>query len=632
MIKFSNILVALALMAWPCRSIALSSQTESCMECHSDPEEAPVPNLDLMDSSVHEGMDCTDCHEGVDDYPHKGNPNKVSCLDCHDDLEKNFTSDSHGVGLVKEKGSLAKACAACHGHAHEMRPLNHPDSPVARVNQIKVCGECHADTKSPTRVTAVSHPLDSYLMSIHGELNGEGNEDAALCTDCHGVHEIRPKNDPRSKVFAANIPETCGRCHEQEEADYETSIHGVALADGVRESPTCTDCHGEHTIRPPDEKSSRVSKASVTKTCAGCHQAEHITAKFGMPTDRMRTFDDSYHGLAAQGGDNLVANCSSCHGWHKVLPSSDPLSTVHPDNLSRTCGECHPGAGEKFANIKIHDALSGAGSPIARFFELIYMILIPLVIGSMIIHNTLDLVRKSRAKGALPVARIHPEIHMSLQERLQHGVMVVAFLVLGYSGFALKYPDAWWAFPFQFMGGEAGRRIFHRIAAIFFAVVCVWHLFWLLFCREGRVLLKDMLFRASDFSDIGRSVAFYLHWRKDRPALPRYSYIEKAEYWALVWGTAVMLLTGALLLFHNLTLRHYPLWVLETARVIHYMEAVLACLAIIVWHFYWVIYDPDVYPMNTAWITGKHMLRTGDEKVETTSPALHDRDIDRSKE
>lgn len=596
-------------------SYALTSQAEACLECHSDPEEAPVPNLDLLDASVHEGMDCTDCHEGVDDYPHKGNPNKVSCLDCHDELEKDFSGDAHGVGLVREKGSLAKACAACHGHAHEMRALNHPESPVARVNQVKVCGECHADSKSPTRIAAVNHPLDSYLLSIHGELNREGNEDAALCTDCHGVHEIRPKNDPRSKVYAANIPETCGRCHEQEEVDYESSIHGMALADGVRESPTCTDCHGEHAIRPPEEMGSRVSRTAVTKTCSGCHEAEHITSKFNLPSDRMRTFDDSYHGLAAQGGNNLVANCASCHGWHKVLPSSDPLSTVHPDNLGRTCGECHPGAGMKFAGIRIHDTLSGAGSRVARIFELAYMILIPLVIGSMVVHNTLDLVRKSRSRGNLPPARQHREVHMSAQERMQHGVMVIAFLVLGYSGFALKYPDTWWAMPFQWMGGEDGRRLFHRVAALLFAIVCVWHVYWLLFCREGRVLMKDMLFRLDDFKDIGRTLSFYLHRRNDRPALPRYSYIEKAEYWALVWGTAVMLATGAVLLFHNLALQHFPLWVLETARVIHYMEAVLACLAIVVWHFYWVIYDPDVYPMNTAWITGRHTLNQQDGRT-----------------
>jgi len=600
---------------------ALPEQATGCLDCHSDPDEAAVPDLDLYDQSVHEGMDCTDCHEGTDQDPHPGNPMNVACLDCHEEIEKDFSGSSHGQNLIKEKGSLAKACAVCHGPAHNMLPLNNPLSPVARVNQIKICGECHKDTKSPTDIAAVSHPLDSYLMSIHGELNAEGNEDAALCSDCHGVHNIRPKNDPLSLVFAANIPETCGQCHEKEEEHYESSIHGVALADGVREAPTCTDCHGEHVIRPPDEEGSRVSAARISQTCSGCHNAEHINSKFAMPDDRIKTFEDSYHGLAAKGGTRTVANCASCHGWHRVLPSSDPSSTVHADNLGTTCGECHPGAGKRFANVRIHDALSGGSSRIARILEIAYLILIPLVIGSMIIHNTLDLIRKSRATGKLPPARQHAEIHMSFQERIQHGIMVVAFLVLGYSGFALKYPDAWWAFPFQLMGGEVGRRVFHRGAAVLFAVVCAWHMIWLFFAREGRHVFKEMLFRWSDATDAIKTVAFYLKLRHDRPALPRYSYIEKAEYWALVWGTAVMLATGAILVFNNLSLQHFPLWVLEAARVVHYMEAVLACLAIVVWHFYWVIYDPDVYPMNVAWITGRHQLKNQERKGEDNEPA-----------
>lgn len=585
----------------------ITAQAEQCLECHADPEDAPDPRLDMFGKSVHRTLDCTDCHEGVEEFPHKGNPNRVACIDCHDELEEAFTKGPHGLALIQtNRNSMAKACAACHGHAHDMPPLKSKDSPVSRENQHAMCGQCHADTRSPTKSVAVEHPLESYLSSIHGELHEQGQLDAALCSDCHGVHDIRPKSDPKSMVFAANIPKTCGKCHEHAQVNYETSIHGIALADGVREAPTCTDCHGEHSIRPPDEEGSRVSKSSISDTCSGCHNAEHINSKFSMPSDRLKTFQDSYHGLAAQGGRKTVANCASCHGWHKVLPSTHSSSTVHPDNLATTCGECHPGAGNKFRTIKIHEALSGANSPVARIFELAYMILIPLVIGSMILHNTLDLIRKSRSHEQLAPARLHPEIHMSLQERLQHGVMVIAFLVLGYSGFALKYPDAWWAIPFHYMGGEEGRRIFHRIAAVMFAVVCAWHLIWMLFAREGRILFRDMLFRLSDLKDLTQTLAFYLKIRDNRPSLPRYSYIEKAEYWALVWGTIVMLFTGAILVFNNLSLQRFPLWVLETARIVHYMEAVLACLAIVVWHFYWVIYDPDIYPMNVAWLTGKH--------------------------
>ncbi len=590
------------------------------MDCHGDPDIAPDPRLEQYGESVHAWLDCTDCHEGVADYPHAGEPSRVNCGECHEQQTAGIEGAAHGRELIDLTGSPARACAACHGHAHDMPPLTSENAPTARANQIRMCGACHADSRSPPSVAAVYHPLDSYLSSIHGELNLSGRLEAALCSDCHGTHDIRPKYDPLSSIFASNISRTCGRCHELEASNYRTSIHGVALALGVREAPTCTDCHGEHGIRPPNEAGSRVSKTSISRTCSGCHAAEHINAKYSMPADRIRTFETSYHGLAARGGSRTAANCASCHAWHNVLPASDPASTVHPSNLARTCGECHPGAATMFADVSIHGILSGAGSPVARTLEILYMILIPLVVGSMIVHNTLDLVRKSRARENLPPARLHPEIRMSLHERLQHGVMVVAFLVLGYSGFALKYPDAWWALPFRILGGEEGRRIFHRAAAIFFALVCVWHVAWLFFAREGRVLLKDMILSRRDLSDILGSVRFYLRLQTTRPALPRYSYIEKAEYWALVWGTLIMLITGAVLLFHNVALQYGPLWVLDAARVVHYMEAVLACLAILVWHFYWVIYDPDVYPMNVAWITGRHVHRNHPQANKASAP------------
>lgn len=149
----------------------ITVQAEQCLECHADPEDAPDPRLDMFGKSVHRTLDCTDCHEGVEEFPHKGNPNRVACIDCHDELEEAFTKGPHGLALIQtNRNSMAKACAACHGHAHDMPPLKSKDSPVSRENQHAMCGQCHADTRSPTKSVAVEHPLESYLSSIHGEL------------------------------------------------------------------------------------------------------------------------------------------------------------------------------------------------------------------------------------------------------------------------------------------------------------------------------------------------------------------------------------------------------------------------------------------------------------------------------
>ena len=90
-----------------------------------------------------------------------------------------------------------------------------------------------------------------------------------------------------------------------------------------------------------------------------------------------------------------------------------------------------------------------------------------------------------------------------------------------------------------------------------------------------------------------------------KPKLDRFSYIEKAEYWALIWGTLVMAGTGFAMWLDNSFMNLFGKLGYDVARSIHYYEAILATLAIIVWHFYFVIFNPDSYPMNTAWFTGK---------------------------
>ena len=145
-------------------------------------------------------------------------------------------------------------------------------------------------------------PASSYLLTVHGEALASGELRAAACTDCHGAHTIVPPTDPGSKIAHQNIVKTCGQCHAEEAAIYQGSVHGKALAFGVREAPTCTDCHGEHPIRMPSEEGSSAWKGAITKTCSGCHASEKITLKFGLPPARVQTFLDSFHGLAGRAG------------------------------------------------------------------------------------------------------------------------------------------------------------------------------------------------------------------------------------------------------------------------------------------------------------------------------------------
>jgi cytochrome b subunit of formate dehydrogenase len=152
---------------------------------------------------------------------------------------------------------------------------------------------------------------------------------------------------------------------------------------------------------------------------------------------------------------------------------------------------------------------------------------------------------------------------------------------------------------------EPLRRWTHRIAGVVLLLVGLYHVFYILVGREGRRLVKDLFPVKKDFQDVV-AVIRYLTGRSPRkPAIGRFGYAEKMEYWAVVWGTIIMGVTG-LMIWFKIDVTHFlPRWVVDVAFTIHYYEAVLACLAIVVWHFYHVVFDPDVYPLNPACWDGK---------------------------
>jgi len=135
--------------------------------------------------------------------------------------------------------------------------------------------------------------------------------------------------------------------------------------------------------------------------------------------------------------------------------------------------------------------------------------------------------------------------------------------------------------------------------------VGLYHIVYAAVTRDGRRLLTDLLPTPKDATDAWGALLYYAGLRSDKPQSARFNYAEKAEYWALVWGLVVMAATGIMLwakvAVGNLFARSW----LDVATAIHFYEAVLATLAIVVWHFYQVFFDPDVYPMNWAWWDGR---------------------------
>ena len=145
----------------------------------------------------------------------------------------------------------------------------------------------------------------------------------------------------------------------------------------------------------------------------------------------------------------------------------------------------------------------------------------------------------------------------------------------------------------------------HRSAAVVLIASTIYHIVHLTLVRRDRLFLKAMLPVVKDATDLVQVIAFNLGLSKTEPRFGKFNYAEKMEYWAFLWGTVVMTVSGCLLWFNNFTLRHFPKWISDAATAVHYYEALLATFSILIWHFYMVIFDPLVYPMDTAWLNGK---------------------------
>ncbi|NWG00160.1 MAG: cytochrome b/b6 domain-containing protein [Thermoanaerobaculaceae bacterium] len=195
---------------------------------------------------------------------------------------------------------------------------------------------------------------------------------------------------------------------------------------------------------------------------------------------------------------------------------------------------------------------------------------------------------------------------LSLNLRLQHGLMALSVIFLVLTGIPLKFHEHGWAkVIIGLFGGPDSSPIVHRIAATGLAVVAVWHMLYIVFTREGRENFKLLLPRLQDLLDAYTQIRFFLGFSDERPRFDRFSYVEKFDYWAVYWGIVIMIGSGTLLWFTEFFLRFVPKWVTDVAKEAHSDEALLATLAIVIWHFYNVHLNPHKFPMNTTFITGK---------------------------
>ncbi len=592
-----------------------AQDNEDCMVCHGDPgftktlPDGSTSSLyideDVYKHSVHGDGACTSCHDDITELPHGPTLKPVACGGCHDEAQVYETS-LHAQALHRGEHGAA-SCDDCHG-SHDIRRSSDPASKSHPRNLPDTCGKCHSDPALvKSHMISVMNPSDSYMKSAHFKAISSGNGHAATCTRCHGTHDLQPSNNPASKIYRSNISQTCGQCHSAELAEFEQSIHGKALAAGIKDAPTCVDCHAEHDIEPPGQRTSKVNRHEIVRsTCTRCHDDVNVMRRYGLETGRQASYMDSYHGLASAAGSEVVANCASCHGNHLILPHADPASSTHKDNLPKTCGQCHENAGPNFAVGAVHIMPTSPDQKALGIVRIIYIFLIVAVIGGMVFHNTIMMMRHMTVKLFEEWRGSNTYRRFTTGMTMGHLVLTIAFIVLSVSGFALRYPESWWArHLFYGDAGLAARGVIHRGAALVLVAIAVVNASYLLFTKGGRKELRYLMFGLRDITGVFQNLAYAVGLRKEGPRFDRYSYIEKFEYWGMWWGTALMIVTGFSMWFVNTFLKFFPKIALDIVALIHFYEAWLAVLTIVVWHLYYMIFDPHTYPMNWSWITGR---------------------------
>ena len=196
------------------------SYYETCKNCHFDNyaktlDSAHYETLSKGDNSA---PVCTDCHGAHDvsdsDMPHI----KIAraCSQCHVDIYNAYQESVHGHALVNSGNEDVPTCIDCHG----VHDIGDPREPGYRLHVPGICGSCHADEKRMAKYGLSTNVLRTYLNDFHGttvrlvdEYDPEMASFEAVCSDCHGIHDIVSVKDPSSPVLKANILETCQQCH-----------------------------------------------------------------------------------------------------------------------------------------------------------------------------------------------------------------------------------------------------------------------------------------------------------------------------------------------------------------------------------------------------------------------------------
>ncbi|MBU1341029.1 MAG: hypothetical protein KKE44_02820 [Proteobacteria bacterium] len=534
-------------------------------------------------------------------------------------------------------------CVNCHSETSTMT-RKVPYLPFASYEDIKPftklaptsesCLSCHGDSmlEEPSNEKFKSNFIDQNKleMTVHKKL---------ACVRCHVVLHPETNNIyQETQAFKAHVlkgkttielggPETfkpsCANCHpkvERKIAKSSHSVENIKLARSKQNTPTvqkkqfdapkCNDCHGaQHYIS--DTKLNE-TKFDIVNRCGTCHEK---------PT---KTYFASYHGQASKLGGKKVAKCANCHGSHELLSTAIPESMLSSDNIQKTCQECHEKANRQFAGFLPHaDVQDRVKNPLLFYSFWGMTILIVLTFALFGTHSILWLNRsmiEKYAEGKNKEKTIVPDKVSNLYIRrfrmsysILHLMIMVSFITLALTGMALKFADnPLFIFINKLVGGPSIMHKLHMIGALIALLYMSIHLFQVAVLFIKRKISFSGLFKKEysmmllprDLKELKSNLLYFIG-KGPKPQFGRWTYWEKFDYIAELWGTIVVAVTGLMLAFPEFTTQFLPGVALNIATIIHSFEALLATAFIFSIHFFNAHMRPENFPMDTVIFTQK---------------------------
>lgn len=590
----------------PATSKAFAEGVDDCLECHGEHDltatrEGREVSLfvdgEVYSRSVHGANElaCNECHaDATDEHPDElQNLEPVDCTSCHDEAGESHATSIHADGVAQ--------CKDCHG-SHDVHAAKDPDSRVYPLNIPDTCGTCHADAEIVGSGAAV---FQQYELGQHGVSTRKGMLGAAICTDCHGSHDIVSSSAANSPTNPKNIAATCSACHEGTGSTYDQSIHGLARSSGSDEAPTCADCHNPHSTLRVDRDEFMLE---AVETCGGCHHHS------------LTTYQASYHGQITDLGFTRMAKCVDCHGAHIIQPSDNPTSMMSVENRLQTCQQCHPSARKNFTGFSPHlDHSDQENYPVETIIFGIMSALLINVFLIFSIHTLLWFIRamfeKLNKEGpphlGNPTGRYF--IRFNFYQRITHFLIFTSFVTLSVTGLPLKFHDyAWAKMLAHLLGGFEVAGILHRMmGAVTFGYFGL-HLGYLAYLViSGRMKLLEVLWgprsivpQPNDAFEIVDNFKWFLGMGP-RPKFGRFTYWEKFDYFAVFWGVAIIGASGLVLWFPEFFTILLPGMVINIAWIIHADEALLAIGFIFLIHFYNTHLRVEKFPLDPVILSGR---------------------------